>query len=167
MAALAYNVGTWHWLPQHLLSGEIPVPSSLAFAWSTSGTFYIQSLSFFFPCVPNNLLWVFSAQHTTAADDTQNHSPTFSLPCTANELFRVRVCNGKLSQEAATGRMMTQGKALEAEHKQKVISPACVCQTSGKKMFLHSPLALLPWTGWLLGIPHVQRGSRRPESTPS
>lgn len=45
-----------------------------------------------------------------AADDNENRSPAFSVPCTANELSRVRVCGGKPYQDAVIGRMMTEKK---------------------------------------------------------
>lgn len=71
-----------HHLLRQLLPGQRIVLSLLSFAWITSWAFSIRSFPFLFPCVPNHLLWIFSARHRTAAADNENHSPTFSLPRT-------------------------------------------------------------------------------------
>lgn len=70
-----------------LRKGTVLSLSSLA--QIPSEAFSIQSSSVLSPCVPNHLLWVLPAGHTTAPDADENRSPAFSSPCPANELSGV------------------------------------------------------------------------------
>ena len=131
------------------------VLSLLAFAQITSGAFHIHSLAF---------SHVFSI---ICCGYFQHGVKLLLSPCLAlqtNCLVQSQGVQWKTFPEAVTGRIIMQERAGEAGHEQNVVSKACVGPTSRKKMFLHSPLALLPWTRWLLGTRPIQHGSGPPKA---